>query len=300
MSKEAAISMLTGESAPVTAPAPEVTAPVSTETAQLDSTRFNQFAKKEADIVRMRQEVSAQKKELVQAAKEYQAFQEKKKTDPIAAMKMLGFSEADIFNYMAEQAPVEISAEEKAIKAAADAADARIKAFEDAQEKKLKDSQLESDKQAITTFQNEIARTMESNKDKFEYCAYFGEEAKGLAYKLTEEVFRTSKGQEVLSPMEAIAMAEDYFEEQDKAMSAIRKRQPKVEAPAAPAEVQRSRAVTPGFPNETQVQPKPVITHNRTLTNAATSTLASSRYTRNETKDQKRERLMQALRNGSL
>ncbi len=300
MSKEAAMAMLTGSPAPA-APSPEIPVAPEAQAAPepLKSTQFNAFAKKEAELVRQRQALSAERKTLEEASRQYQEFQLKKKEDPIAAMKMLGFSETDIFNYMANQQPVELTSEEKAVQAAQKAADERIKAFEDAQMKKEQDFQATQDKQAIATFQSEIAKVMQTNAEKFEYCAHYGEEAQDLAYELTAAVFKESEGKELLKPNEALEMAENYYEEKDKAMSGIRKRQPPKAEVAPPAPAERSRTVTPGYPNQKMDQPKPTISKTRTLTNAATSTVASTRYAGNETRTQKRERLMDRLRNGT-
>lgn len=313
MSKESAMALFgaqTSGNTPTTQEPPaaqavnEVNTPASgapaTTGEPLKSQRFNEFAKKEAEIVRMRQQIAADRKELEEPMRVYKEFQTKKSSDPIAAMKLLGFSETDIFNYMAASAPPELTAEEKAIKAAEAATDAKIKAFEDAQAKKQTDQQAIVDKQSIQSFQAELGKTIQANKEKFEYCAYKGEEAQDLAYELTVAVFRDTKGKDLLKPEEAIQMAEDHYEAEDKAMSGIRKRQPaESKAPvAAPSAPVRTRTMVTNHGAGPVETPKPTLNHTRTLTNAATSTMASMRQARNESKDQKRERLINMLRGG--
>jgi hypothetical protein len=313
MSKESAMALYGAPTQPTTQapPAVQESQPTPAETSgdipttaqpePLKSQRFNEFAKKEAEIVRLRQQVIADRKELEEPMKVYKQFQDLRGKDPLGAMKLFGFTDTEIFNALAAQAPPDLTPEEKAIKAAEGATEARIKAFEDAQLKKEQEHQAMVDKQSIETFQSELGKTIQSNKEKFEYCAYYGEEAQDLAYELTASVFKDSKGKELLKPEEALQMAEDYYEEKDKAMSGIRKRQPvetKAPAPSTTKTPTRTREfITNHSAGPVEVQ-KPAINSTRTLTSASTSSMASMRQARNETKGQKRERLINKLRNG--
>jgi hypothetical protein len=304
MSKESAMSMLSGNPiAPPPSITPESIAPVQSETVQLQSTPFNHLAKKEAEIVRQREQLkkeqelhSIERNKLLEVKKQYDDYQEKKKTDPVSALKMLGFSEADIFNYMANQQPVELTPEQKAAQAAEQAAEARIKAFEEGQLKKEKEAQQAQDQSLIQGFKGEISNAIQKNAEKYEYCAYYGPEAEALAYEITLAVVKESNGNDVITAEEAIQMAEEYFEEKDREMSGLKKRQPR--APEAPQKTDQTRTRTLSTPPKTD-QPKPTITHSRTLHNGATSTVAATRLTRNETKEQKRDRLISALREGA-
>src|SRR5450631_3935233 len=117
MSKESALAM-TGtpnETTTTTPPAAPTQAPQT-----VNSSAFSQLAKKETELVRQRQELkreqqalAAEKERLAGPAKQYQEYQDAKTKDPVAAMKMLGFSEQDIFNYMAQNEPVELTPEQK-------------------------------------------------------------------------------------------------------------------------------------------------------------------------------------------
>ena len=289
-----------------TTPVPEVVpaTPQTPAQAPLQSTAFSQLAKKEAELVRQRSEFKKEqeatrleKAKVEEYQKKIQAYEQAKQTDPVAALKMLGFSEQDIFNYMASQQKTEPTAEEKAAQAAAKAADEKIRAFEEQQTRRLLHEQQQKDQSLIAGFKSELGKALQQTKDSLEYCAYYGPEAEDLAYEITLAVVKESKGQEILTPHEALQMAEEYFEERDKEMSTLKKRKAQsvpIEAPK-PKQPERTRTVTPADPREA---PKPTITKTRTLTNAATSTVASSRLTRNETREEKRERLIQALKDG--
>lgn len=299
MSKESALAVATGT--PLVTEAPQsVTNEAPKE--QLQSTPFSQLAKKEAEIVRQRQEMkrdqevfASEKEKLRKVKDQYDEYQATKAKDPIAALKLLGFSEADIFNFMADKAPAELSQEEKAAKAAEAAADARIKAFEEGQTKRIADEQRQADQSLIQGYRADVSKVIKANPDQFEYCNYFGSVADEQIYLTALEL---AKQGEAVSPKEIAEMVEDYYEQEDKAMSTIKKRNPvEAAAPETPAPTDRSRTVTPGFPGEPQ--PKPTITKTRTLHSGATATAASSRQIRNETREQKRERLMEALRNGA-
>lgn len=298
MSKESALA-LTAEPTPVETPTPE--APKA-----LDSEKFAAFAKKEADYVkrqeqlkREREEVAAEREKLRPLHEQYQKYQEMKVKDPIEAMKMMGFTETDIINYLAAQDKPEPTSEEKAAQAASKAADERIQAFEEAQAKKVEQERKVQDTKVIQGFKSQLSKVIEADKEKFEYCSYHGAAAEELAYEFLREVVKESGGKEAITPQEAIEMVEEYYEEQDKLMSSLKKRQPK-EASVIKEDktIERTRTVTPADP--TSPQPKPPIQRTRTLTNAATATSNSIRQRGPETREEKRERLMEALRTGKL
>lgn len=303
MSKESAMAALTGTPVPTPPPAPEA-APVAVvpETPALTSTPFNQLAKKEAEFERRRQEfkkeqqlVASEKAKLAEYNTQIQKFVEMRKTDPIAALKEIGFSEADIINYMAEKP--EASPEERAAKAASEAAELRIKQFEEAQLKRQQDEIVQRDQSLIQGFKSDLSKVVQADPVKYEYCAHYGPVAEDLMYETTLAVIKESGGKDILTPQQAAEMVESYYEEQDKLMSSFKKRQPvKTDPTPEKAVPERSRTVTPGDP--TAPAPKPVITKTRTLHNAATSTIASTRLRLNETHDQKKSRLIEKLRNG--
>ena len=85
-------------------------------------------------------------------------------------------------------------------------------------------------------------------------------------------------------------MVESFYEEQDKAMNNLKKRQPKA-PPAPPPSKEPVRTRTVSKPQT------PPLTPPRTLNGRATATMASNTQM-SETFAQKRERLIEKLRNG--
>lgn len=307
MSKESAMAM-TGSTAPVNhsiltgeipngvSTNPGLTAEQTTNPVverALDSDRFAILAKKEAKIVREQQAFKAEqakladeKTRLTEFYNKIQRYEELKKADPIAAIKELGFSETDLFNYLSGQEKKEPTTEELASKAAQDAIDK----FKVEQSKIQNEAQKARDDGIIKRFRGQIGESIEKNKDKYEYCAFNGPLAQELAFDLVNQVLKDSKGSELLSIDEALDMVENYYEEQDKSMSTLKKRQPKVEAaPIKSKEPERTRTITPpiGAPA------------TKTLSNKVSPTVAST-VKRVETHEQKKTRLIEALKRGSL
>ncbi len=277
----------------------------------LKSTPFNQLARKEAELVKQRAEIkkeqeilAQQREETAKAQAQWNEFNALKATNPVEAFKKLGFSETDFFNFMAENPkPAEPTLEEKAAAAASKAADERIKAYEDQQAAKIKEDQNKHDQTLIETFKSSLGETVKANQEKYEYCSHYGAVAEDLAYEYVCAVIAESKGTEMPTAEEALQAIEEYYEEQDKAMMTIKKRQPKadpeVKAPeAAPTSVvpQRTRTVTAADPSAPP--PNPVITRSRTLSSGNTATISSAKPKGPESPAQKRERLEQWLRTG--
>lgn len=308
MSKEAAMSMLTGTPVQTSTPAgsPGLVAVETPKAPALDSTAFAALAKKEAQFVkereqfkRERDETLAEREKLKTLHQRYQQFEENKTKDPVAALKELGFKEADIFNYMAAQDKPEATPQELAAQAAREATEARIKEFEDAQAKKLQDEITARDNGLIQGFKSDINQAIRANPEKFEFCSHYGPIAEDLIYETALAVVKESGGKDPITAEEITEMVENYYEEQDKAMNTLKKRKPQAPDPATPeakGQPERSRTVTPGFPNEPQQ--KPTVTKSRTLSNAATASVASTVTRGQESKGQKRERLMAWLASG--
>ena len=293
MSKEAALAVAqtvavetptpqpTQESAPQAAPE---TAPQASAQPEMQSKAFSHLAKKEAELRRRQDELKAEREKVTPILKKYEEFESLKKNDPIAAMKMLGFSETDIFNYMAQNAPEELTPEQKAAAAAESAAEAKIKAFEDAQSKKELERQKVADQQVIQAYRGEVSKLLKSKAEDFEYCNFQGAAAEELIYETVLAIAKESNGQDVPTPLEAARMVEEYYEEQDKAMSKLKKRQPANPAlPPEPVKPERSRTLA---------------NMNKTIPARATATVASVKTTENESRSAKRERLIEKLRNG--
>ena len=262
------------------------------ENSQLESTRFAHLAKKESELVKRQEEIKRQREEFLKdkeqvdliktKATEFESLKEK---DPIAALKMLGFTETQLFNYLSEQ---NLSPEQKAEKAAM----SKIQEFEDRQKKAQEEqvrlqaeAEAKRDQEAISSFKQTINQQIQKEKDKYEYVAFHGPVAEELVFNTIEEIF--TKENKVVPLHEALQLVEDYYEGLDKEMTEkVQKRKPKEEA-VAEAKEKLTEALRP------EVNPMP----QKTLSNKATATSASQ-IPRPETRDQKRQRLIQQL--GSL
>lgn len=274
---------------------------------ELDSARFAAQARKEAEFVRKQQafkteveDYNKRKAQVDEILKKRDQFEDTRKVNPIEALKLIGFSEQEIFNYLAVQDKKELTVEEKAQQVASQTIDEKIKAFEKAQEDKEKKAIHERDQVLLGDFKASLGGLVESNPEKYEYCKHYGPQAVDLAYRTVLQIVEDSKGEDIPTTEEAMDLIEELYEEEDKRLMGLKKRQPKeaatqTEEPKAATE--RTRTVTTPAGH---TPPAPAIQKTRALSNAARPTTASLERKGSETKDQKRERLMEALKRGSL
>lgn len=304
MSKETALASIPGAVAPTPAPTTNANAgaPLTVDSGNaVDSTRFAQLAKKEARQVQRDLELKKKEETLKTLEADLQKkmvpfneFEKLKETDKIAAMRSLGFTETDIFNFLADK-KVEPTIEEKAAAAAQATIDKARK--EDAD--KAIALQKEHDQKLITRFKGEFPKLALADPEKFEYVTHNGEAAFHLAFTTANQILADTG--EMISAQEALEIVESFYEEEDKAMSGIKKRAPKLSTEggdnlgkSSDENGARSRVVTDerGKPVEA-----PVV-RARGITNAVTATAAAT-VKRRETPGEKRERLMEALRRGA-
>lgn len=292
MSKESATAML---NASIPAPTEGATlggnpglqpVPEAPKQEALESTRFAHLAKKEVELQKQResfkkeQESLTQEREKMKAIhKKLQDFDEMKLKDPVAALKLAGFTETDLFNFIAA-AEDNSTPEQKATKAA----QAEINKFKEEQSKKEQEAQTKRNTEVLDSFRKDIQKQIASDKDKYEYCNYNGPLAEELIYETVAAVLEESK--EVISVQEAAEMVESYYEEQDKAMSNLKKRKPKEPETVIQPQDEPLRA---------QVSPRPS-TPSKTLSSKTTASVAST-VTRKETHAEKRQRLIETLGN---
>lgn len=249
--------------------------------AQLDSTRFSHLAKKEAELQRQRAELKQGQTQLMTERQKMQeiqtqlnSFNELKTKDPVAALKHLGFSETDLFNFIAAQED-RATPEEKAQKAV----QTEIQKFKDEQSQKEQELINRRNTETLQEFRQNITKTISSDPETFEYCNYHGPLAEDLIYETVAAVLETEKV--VISVKEAAEMVEKYYEDQDNDMKTLKKRQPKVEEPVK----QPPEQIKP------QVSPRPMPA--RTLSSKTGATIASTvSKPVNETHDQKKARLI--------
>jgi hypothetical protein len=263
------------ESTPVDA-TPEESQP------QVTSSQVAQLAKKEARIFREREEIKKQREEIERLKKPFVDFNELFKADKIQALRSLGFTETDIINFAAGTEPVELTPEQKA----ANAADERIKKWENDQADKAKLVEAKKNEDVISHFRGKILPDfITKNAEKYEYCKFNGPLAVDLIYRTMDQILKDSG--ELISLDEATAAVEAMYEEEDKEMTTtIKKRKPPVDL-APSTEVEQ-----PLKPSVVQM-PKKTLTGNVTATAAATAN-------RKETHEQKRERIIEQIRQHGL
>ena len=256
---------------------------------ELESTRFTHLAKKEAELQRARETFKAEQTQFMTEKQKNQKiydnltkFNELKLKDPVAALKFIGFNEKDLFNFIAAQQDTR-TPEERARGAAQD----EIKKFTDKQASDAAAANEVRTKEVLGTFRSNIDKTIASNTEKYEYVNFHGTLAADLVYETVTAVLmddlKTNPKALPISLDEACQMVEDYYEEQDKAMSALKKRQPQTpEQQAAAAAAQPLKA-------EVSPRPKP----SPTLSSKAGASIAStSSRVHGESADAKKARLI--------
>ncbi len=321
MSRETAlaqmVAMTTPSATPAAPPAPTsavegVAAPAAPEGTQvplqdeLQSSRLAILAKKEAKLQKEREAYQRQREEWMkekQQADEYlkrgREFDETRKSDPVAALKMIGFTDAEIMNYLAGQASkADPTPEDIARKAAQE----EIQKLKEEQTEAQKKQETARNERLVQNLKGQISNAIKSEAEKFEYCAFEGPAAEDLAYEIIVETLKESD--ELITAEEALQLAEDYYEMRDKEMSRLRKRQaglsaeaPAVEAAPIDAEKEAPSSMKRGLPPKTNVAPP---ARAKPLTNQVTANAPSVSAPRRETREEKKERLAEALRRGYL
>lgn len=284
MSKESATALATGT--PV-APAESTPSPAVVGT-QIDSDRFAKLAARETQIQKDReafkseqQKVYEEKEKLKAIQKQITDFEEMRSKDPLAALKHLGFTDTDIFNALSTDKPAP-TPEELARAATQD----EIKKFQQAQEQVAAKVQAEKDTKAISEYKDQIGKFIEKEAEKLEYCKHYGPVAEDLIY---ETVLQFIKEDPALTPFAALKEAaeavESLYEEEDVSLMGLKKRQAKIPKAPEPAPAVKPHRGAP------QSKPLP------TITNKASATVASA-APKSESREQKRTRLENLLRNG--
>jgi len=305
MSREAAMAVATaGANHPHPSnPAPTATVPSqsqaqpqtanqglpSTQTPpDVNAQRMALFAKKEAQLQAEREKIKAEwaeKKRVLDQAQEYnkkwEQFEALKKTNKQEALKMAGFSVEDLVNLAADENG-KVKSPEEIAKEVEEKVEKKVDEKLAAREQKLTQEQ---NQKLINNFKGQIKAQMTKNADKYDAAIVYGAEAEGLAYHFVVENLKQNPDEPLMTVSEALEMANKYY--QDKLDAAGYKKAPKVEN-------------VPHGTTTTEV--KPALTsansgRSRTLTNAVTAT-SQALNPGKETKEQKRERLINALREG--
>lgn len=270
----------------------------------LNASRLAIFAKKEAALHREREALKTERDSWQKEKEEAEGYRTKGKTfddmrakDPIAALKVLGFTDTEIMNFLAEGEKKEASPEDIARKIAQEEAQKirdELKAQHEAGEK-------DQQEKAIARLKSDITSTIKTQADKFEYCSFEGPEAELQVYEIIVENLRENG--ELLDVEQAFQMAEEYYEARDKAMAGLKKRQPIPATPAAEPDTLPPTGDTAARGGRTGSAPTSNVPQPpqrpKTLTNAVAAT-AGATIPRRETPAEKRERLINALKTGNL
>lgn len=251
-----------------------------------DAARFEQLAKKEAAIVKEREAIKREREEFeakVQAKKDrlemLEAFESKRGSNPVDAIKSLGFTDTEVYNFLASK-----DAEKNdPVNQAKLAAQAEIAVFKEQQTAEQKRAQAEQNKTIINQFKQNISKEVKSDPEKYEYINHEGASAEALIYSTVEKVLELEG--EMISIKEAMDLVENYYEEKDKAMSAIKKRTPKEAVADAKEKIADLK--------ETQSKQQ-----TKTLSNKIASQVSTTSK-KQESASEKRTRLMNILRNGA-
>lgn len=310
MSREAALAIATGSpEAPKAVQANGadssststtiVETPIS-GTDDLVSSRIAKIAKKESEYrekqethKKQLEEFHKQKSEFDPFYERYKKFEELKTKDPVEAIRLLGLTNTDFINFAVAEED-KSTPEERAQKAA----QTEIEKFKKEQSEKESAASKQRNDETITQFKKNIGIAIKTDAEKFEFCNFYGESAEDFIFEIVNEAFQADVKSDPdnpdLQPMTATAaaeLAENYYEEHYKSMSALKKATPKQileeirEEQANPKKEEPLRAeVKPGMPA-------------RTLTNKANPTIAATAK-KLETPSAKRERLIAALKAG--
>jgi hypothetical protein len=247
--------------------------------------KFGQMTKREVKLFKEREEVKREREELQRLKadlegkiKPFKEFEELLGKDRLAALRSLGFTDTDIANSLVD-GPKEETAEQKAERIA----DLKIKQYEERQNAKAQKEQTDRNNEVIKEFRTQrLPAFIKANAEKYEYVAAYGAEGEAQVFEVYNQVIVDSKGQEVLTLDQAAQIVEEYYEERDKEMGNLKKRQPKVEPATEPVPEPAQRG-----------KPEPV----RGLTQAARPSVAGT-VSRTETKEEKRARLIEKLKRG--
>lgn len=294
MSKEAAMKLLGAD--PTTAKpsliTPEVS-PGSTEVAspeapkdELQSSRLAILAKKETAIQKEREAIKKEREDFAKERAESDAYRNRGKQfdetfakDKKAALKLLGFTDTDIANIMADSEPKEETVEDKARKIAAE----ETQKIREELAKEKTDNENARNKRLVDNLKTNIKDTIKKEAEKYEFCAFDGEDAEAEAYNIIVKELKDSGN--LLTVNQALDIHEETLEALEKErQKIIKKLQIKPPEELAPTSTKEGKPLVSNVP-----------TKPKTLTNNIAPTTAAAAAPRSETPQQKKERLVQAL-----
>lgn len=296
MSKQSAMNMATGSTASVASPSlvagsPPVDATVSpvegtvTQAVEaprtLDSDRFAKLARKEAQLFKEREEFKKEKEWVSERKQRWDKFEQTKSQDPVEALKMVGFTDTEIFNALSGSVPKEITPEERAAQIAKE----QIEAYKKEVETQKVTEQQAADKRTLTNFKNRITNTLSKDPDKYEISLYNGKAAEDLIYEtMLVDAQNLKEGEQLMSLEEAAEEVEEYYKSYFEGARSLKK--------LTPQQVEEIKE---------EIKQQAPIQKSKTLTNAAAPTVAATVNTgKRESREEKRERLINQVRMNGL
>lgn len=296
MSKQSAMNMATGSTASVASPSlvagsPPVDATVSpvegtvTQAVEaprtLDSDRFAKLARKESQLVKEREEFKKEKEWVSERKQRWDKFEQTKSQDPVEALKMVGFTDTEIFNALSGSVPKEITPEERAAQIAKE----QIEAYKKEVETQKVTEQQAADKRTLTNFKNRITNTLSKDPDKYEISLYNGKAAEDLIYEtMLVDAQNLKEGEQLMSLEEAAEEVEEYYKSYFEGARSLKK--------LTPQQVEEIKE---------EIKQQAPIQKSKTLTNAAAPTVAATVNTgKRESREEKRERLINQVRMNGL
>jgi len=264
---------------------PEAAAPKE----ELQSSRLAILAKKEAALIKEREALKKDREQYLKDKevadgylKRGKEFDETFSKDKKAALKLLGYTDTDIVNFMAEADIKEPTAEDIARRVAKEEA----QTLRDEMAKEKAENQTAYNNRLVTGLKTDIKNSIKDNPDKYDFCTFEGPEAETMAYQvIVDELKETGK---LLSHTDALDIVEELLEEQDKERRARIKKLQAAKTDALSSDKSAPTSLKDAEPLKSNAKPK-------TLTNAIAPTTAASVAPRSETRDQKKQRLVNAL-----
>lgn len=215
------------------------------------SDRFSFLAKKEAGIVRQRQElksqmesISAQRSEVEKLRQEIEKANQRKgsyKTNPLAVLEDHGLSYKELTDFILNNNTVSTETQIKAIQEKLEESEKRRELDRKESLEREQQRAAAREAQVIEEFKGEIGSYLQRESDKFELTNLY--DSADLVYDTVEEYF--AKTNKVLSIPEACDLVEAYLEKQVEKSLATKKLSSKVQRTQEPT-------VTPQRPAATQ------------------------------------------------
>lgn len=257
----------TGESAPAADSAPATAAPATESKPARVDPRFSALARKEAQLVRERQAITAEKAALEAAHRQVVAFEEARnaaKNDPLAVLSALGLTYDDVTaKALGVEKPTTPEAQIEAVRSELERfREEQATAAKQAEEAKA--AALEAERQTIIeTFRRDAVAHVDANAERYELTRL--NNAASLVPQVVEQHFAATG--KLLTAEQAADLVEKHFEVLADRIVTARKVQARTEA--------KKPAPAPKPPPPAANVPAPAAPA-KTLSNALTASTSST------------------------